>query len=116
MMMRFEIEITRGTLTLNFLYSFLLKLFNYFSDKRYVPGVDCFVNGVPKSVSKTVKIFEISEAQWPSHVQGVPKESEAFVRFMVHVSRWKRRSLYTDGTGINGKRILIVRFKLLRLN
>ena len=22
---------------------------------------------------------------------------------MVHVSRWKRRSLYTDGTGINGK-------------
>jgi len=80
----------------------LLKLFNYFSDKRYVPGVDCFVNGVPKSVSKTVKIFEISEAQWPSHVQGVPKESEAFVRFMVHVSRWKRRSLYTDGTGING--------------
>ena len=79
------------------------KTFYLFSDKRYVPGVDCFVNGVPKSVSKTVKIFEISETQWPSHVQGVPKESEAFVRFMVHVSRWKRRSLYTDGTGINGK-------------
>merc|ERR1719361_2147559 len=69
------------------------------SDRRYVPGIECFINGIPKSTTKVVKVFEISESQWPSNSQNVPQESEAFVRFMVHVSRWKRRHLCTNTTG-----------------
>ena len=71
----------------------------FYSDKRSVPGIDCFINGVPQTPSKIVKVFEISENVWPSLSLNTPQETEAFVRFMVHISRWKRRNIDSTTTG-----------------
>ena len=73
--------------------------FCFHSDKRSVPGIDCFINGVPKTPPKIIKVFEIAENVWPSQSLNTPQESEAFVRFMVHISRWKRRNLASNATG-----------------
>ena len=83
------------------------------SDKRSVPGIDCFINGVPKTPSKIVKVFEISETVWPSQSPNTPQESEAFVRFMVHISRWKRRNNFDNTTGKINNAILVSRNILL---
>ena len=77
--------------------------------------IDSFINGVPKSTAKVVKVFEISESQWPAQSQKVPQESEAFVRFMVHVSRWRRRNLCPNTNGVNGN-TLTTSFKIINLD
>ena len=73
---------------------------------KKLPGLDCFIQG-PKSPTKIVKLFEISEAQWPTQSTKVPEEPDAFVRFIVHVSRWKRRNLYPNTNGVNGRSRII---------
>ena len=73
---------------------------------KKLPGLDCFMQGGAKSPTKSVKLFEISEAQWPTESSKVPEEPDAFVRFIVHVSRWKRRNLYPHTNGVNGKSII----------
>ena len=77
----------------------IIAIIHFYSDKRSVPGIDCFINGVPKTPPKIVKVFEISENVWPSHSLNTPQEPEAFVRFMVHISRWKRRNIVATTTG-----------------